>query len=79
MNLVQQIIQILYSGLSQGAQSFGAGLNSIVTNLFVTGTGENQQLSIFATVCAVMAAVGLTIGLTRWVVNLIGSFGTRNR
>lgn len=79
MTLVTKIINILYSGLSAAATNFGSGLNSIVSNLFVTGTGENQDLSVFGTLVVVFGGVALAIGLTRWVLNFISSLGQRNR
>lgn len=80
MNLLTQIIQILVGGLSEMATGLGKGLNDLVTNLFVkVGTEGSQTLTTFGTVVIVFAGVGLAIGLSRWVVNFITSFGSRNR
>lgn len=75
-SLVTEIISILTSGITGMATSLGAGISSLVTSIFLTGTGEATKLSAFGTVIIVFAGISLAIGLSRWVVNWVTSFGS---
>ena len=70
--IVQQIVQILTSGISGIATGIGSGLGTLVENIFLGADGE---LSIFGGVIVVFAGISLAIGLSKWVVNWVTSLG----
>lgn len=77
--LLSEIISLLVGGLTEMATGFGKGLNDLVTNIFIDSTGDSTTLSVFGGVIVIFAAISLAIGLSRWVVNFVGSLGARNR
>lgn len=77
--LLSEIITLLIGGLTDMATGFGKGLNDMVTNIFIDSTGDSNTLSVFGGVIVIFAAISLAIGLSRWVVNFVGSLGARNR
>lgn len=82
MAILQEIIGVLVSGITNFAQGFGAGLQALVTDIFLTGEGTQASpyaLSVTGTVIVVFAGIGLAMGLSRWVLNFITSLGARNR
>ena len=77
--IVTQIITILVSGITGVAEGVGAGLSTLATSIFLTGTGADTSISAFGVIVVSFAAISLALGLCRWTVNLITSFGQRNR
>lgn len=77
--LLNEIITLLIGGLTDMAAGFGQGLNDLVSNIFIDSTGDGTKLSVFGGVIVIFAAISLAIGLSRWVVNFVGSLGARNR
>ena len=77
--LVSEIIQILVSGISGVATGVGQGLSTLATNIFFTGTGSEQTLSVLGTCIIVFAGISLALALCRWVLNFFTSLGQRNR
>lgn len=75
---VAQIVEILTSGLTSYAQSIGGAISSAVQSMFFTGTGETQQLSIYAVMVLVFGGIALAVGLTRLIFNWLGSLGGSN-
>lgn len=79
MSIVVQIIEILVSGLTQMASGMGSGLNKLAESIFLvqSGTGETAttSLSTFGQLIVAFGAVALAIGLSRFVVNWLTSFG----
>lgn len=79
MDILTAIIEILVGGFTQMAQGIGSGLNEFVTSVFLqqSGTGEAATwgLSLFGTLIVVFAGIALAIGLSRWIVNWLTSFG----
>lgn len=78
MEIVTQIIQILLAGLTEMAGGIGTGLNELVTNVFLEVAAEGGAvtgLSVFGQVCIAFAGVALAIGLSRFIVNWVTSFG----
>lgn len=74
--VLQEIITLLVSGLSQMATGIGSGLNALVTNIFLeTPAGGTAQLSTFGGIIIVFAGIALAVGLCRWVVNFVTSLG----
>lgn len=76
--ILQEIVQLLVSGITQFATGFGSGLGQLVTSIFIDGTGETQALSTMGGLIVVFAGISLTIGLSRWVLNFVTSLGARN-
>lgn len=79
MEIVTQILQILFSGFSTTATSMGSAISSMVQNLFLVTSEGSTTLSTFGTLVVVFAAVTLSLALFRWTLNFITSFGNRNR
>lgn len=77
--VLQEIVEILVSGISGLAQGIGSGLNEMVTNLFLV-QGENgvSTLSTFGGVVAIFGGIALAVGLTTLVTKWIMSLGARN-
>lgn len=73
--VLQEIISLLVSGISQLATGIGSGLKSLVENIFLTTTDSGTSLSTFGGVIVVFAGIALAIGLSRWVINWLTSFG----
>ena len=78
--IMTEIVTILISGLQSIGQGIGTALNDMVNALFITTpSGGTAQLSVFASVLVVFAGIALGLGLVRWVINFLASFGQRNR
>lgn len=75
MEIVTQIIQILVSGLTEMASGIGSGLNELAQSIFLTQSGEKWVLSQFGQLIIAFGAVALAVGLSRFVVNWLTSFG----
>lgn len=73
--IVTEIISILVAGISGIATGIGSGLQNLVESVFLSGTGENVQLSAFGGVVVVFAGVSLAIGLSTLVVNWVMNLG----
>lgn len=75
MQIVTQIIQILVSGLTEMASGIGGGLNNLAQSIFLVQSGETWALSQFGELIIAFGAVALAVGLSRFVVNWLTSFG----
>lgn len=76
--VLNEIISLLVGGITGIATGIGTGLSSLVQNIFLAGTGtENDpyKLSIFGGVIIIFAGVALAIGLSKMVVNWVTSLG----
>lgn len=79
VEVLQEIINILVSGISQVATGIGSGLTALVQNIFLTPGGDGSyELSIFGGVVIVFAGISLAIGLCRWVMSFVTSLGAFN-
>lgn len=76
--VLNEIVEILYAGITGVASGIGQGLATLVQNIFLTGEGEAQTLSVFGGMVVVFAGISLAIGLSRWVVNWVTSLGASN-
>lgn len=76
--VLQEIVSLLTSGITQMAQGIGAGLSELVEAIFVETNGDAQTLSVFGGVVVVFAGISLAIGLCRWVTGFITSLGARD-
>lgn len=74
-SVLQEIVSLLVSGISQLATGIGSGLKSLVEAIFLDTTGNTPTLTTFGGIIVVFAGVALAIGLSRWVVNWLTSFG----
>lgn len=77
-SILQEIISLLVSGITQLASGIGSGLKALVTDIFLDTTGSTPTLSTFGGILVVFAGIALAIGLSRWVVNWLTSFGGSN-
>lgn len=75
MEIVTQIIHILVSGLTEMATGIGGGLNNLAQSIFLVQSGEKWILSQFGELIIAFGAVALAVGLSRFVVNWLTSFG----
>lgn len=75
MDLVVQMVQILVSGLTEMAAGIGTGLNELVVNIFLASVDGATTLSTFGSVILAFGGIALAIGLSRFVVNWVTSFG----
>lgn len=73
-----EIIELLTGGLAQMAQGIGAGLASLVSNIFLDTTGETPTLSVFGGVIVIFAGISLAVGLSRLIVHWVSSLGGSN-
>ena len=76
--VLQEIMTLLVSGISQLATGIGNGLKSLVEAIFLTGEGTQASpyaLSTFGGVIVIFAGVALAIGISRWVMNFVTSLG----
>ena len=73
--IIAEIISILTSGITGIAGAIGGGLNDLVQNLFFTTTGDTSAMSMFGIMVCVFAGISLAIGLSRLVVQWLGSLG----
>lgn len=75
--VLQEIITLLVGGLTQMATGIGSGLTALVSNIFLETDAQtgSQSLSVFGGIIVVFAGIALAIGLCRWVVNFLTSFG----
>lgn len=73
--IISEIITILTGAVAPMASAIGTGVSDFVTNIFFTGTGEQQSLSVFAVVTLVFAGVALAIGLGRLILHWLSTLG----
>lgn len=79
--ILTEIVNLLVGGFSSFATGLGSGIKNYIESLFVTiptGTGT-PTLTTFGSLVIIFAAISLTIGLSRWVLNFFTSLGQRNR
>ena len=75
--ILTEIVSLLVGGITGIAQGVGAGVSSLVTNIFIDSSGSTQALSTFGGIVVVFAGVSLAIGLCRWVMNFLTSLGAK--
>lgn len=73
--ILQEIVSLLTSGITQFATGLGTGIQNLVSSIFLDGSGESQTLSTFGGVIIIFAAIALSIGLSRWVTSWVSSLG----
>lgn len=78
MEILTAIIEILVGGFTEMAAGIGGGLNEFVKSVFLSQSGAEGAtwgLSLFGTLVVVFAGIALAIGLSRWIVSWLTSFG----
>lgn len=78
VEILNEIITIMVGAITPVAEGVGAGLSTLATSIFISGTGETAGLSVFGSLVVVFSAIALGLSLCRWVVNFITSLGQRN-
>lgn len=73
--ILTEIISLLTGGITGIATGIGTGLTNLVQEIFLTGSGETQTLSVFGAVIVIFAGISLAIGLSRLVVKWVSSLG----
>ena len=75
-----EFINLLTGGIAGMASGIGAGLQSLVTQVFLEtdGQGAVTGLSSFGGVIAIFGAISLAVGLSTLVVKWVMSIGARN-
>lgn len=73
--LLAEIISILVGGITGIAEGIGAGLSTLATSIFLSGSGDSQALSTFGVITVIFAGISLAIGLCRLIVRWISTLG----
>lgn len=76
--LVTEFISILVAGLESMAEGIGSGLNAFVTNIFFVTNDGVRSFSDFAGVLALFGAIGIAVGIGRFILGWLSSLGARN-
>ena len=76
--VLQEIMSLLVGGITTLAQGLGNGIKALVEAIFLTGEGTSASpyaLSTFGGVIVIFASVALAVGLSRWIMSFVTSFG----
>lgn len=73
--ILQEIITLLVSGITQLATGIGSGVKALVEAIFLDTTGNTMALSTFGGIVVVFAGIALAVGLSRWVMHFVTSLG----
>lgn len=76
--VLTEIISLLVGGITGIASGIGTGLQELVKDMFLTGSGTQESpyaLSVFGGVIAIFGGIALAVGLSRLVFNWIISLG----
>lgn len=79
VTILGSIIDIIVGSLVPLGEGIGASLSAMAQAIFLQTNGDTTTLSVFAIVVFIFGSLGLGFGLVRWVLNLITSWGARNR
>lgn len=77
--VMTEIVNIFTSGITGIGGAVAEGLSELAQGVFLTGTGDAQTLSVFGALIILFSAISLGFSLCRWIVNMVGSLGARNR
>lgn len=76
MEILSDVLEVLLGGFTETASQMGAGITAFVESIFLsTATDGGTTLSTFGVVVLVFAAVALSLGLFRLVLNWIRGLG----
>lgn len=59
--VLTELIGLIVGGLSAMATGIGGGLNDLVTNIFIDGTGDAQKLTVFGGTIGIFAGISLAV------------------
>lgn len=78
--VMQEIISILISAITQLGQGIGTGLTALTKAIFLqtSEAGAVTGLSVFGQIVLIFAALSLAFGLVRWVLSFVTSLGSFN-
>lgn len=74
-----EFLSYFTGSLTTLAQNVGQALSDMIQAIFINTSGDTDTLSVFGAVIALFGGIALALGLIRWCVNLIGSWGARHR
>ena len=72
-NLLSEIVQLLVGGISGIATGIGDGLSTLAQSVFIETS--DGSLTVFGSLVVIFAGVSLAIGLSRYIVNFLTSWG----
>lgn len=75
VEILKEIITIMTAGITQTATAIGGGLSTLVQSILLDTSEATTKLSVFGGVVMVFAGISLAIGLTKWAMHFISSFG----
>lgn len=75
--ILSEIVSILTGGITGVASGVGQGVSTLVSEIFITTSGDTKSLSVFGGVIVVFSGISLAIGLCRWVMNFLTSLGAK--
>lgn len=77
--ILSEIIQILVGGIQGIAEGVGTGLSTLAQNVFLqtvgTGAEATTTLSVFGILVCCFGGIALAIGLCKFIVNWLTSWG----
>lgn len=73
--ILAEVIGIITGGITDVAAAMGQGISTLVSNIAFTGTGSDQQLSVFFVLVLVFAGIALALGLCRAIVKFVTGLG----
>lgn len=76
--ILNEIIQLFTTGLTSYGQGFGAGLQAMVTGIFIDSSGQTETLSVFGGLVVVFASIALVISICSLLFHWLSSLGARN-
>lgn len=74
-DILAEVIGILTGGITEVATAMGQGISTLVENIAFSGTGADQQLSVFFILVLVFGGVALALGLCRAIVKFVTGLG----
>lgn len=76
--LLGAILELLFGAFTETGTAMGGALSNFASAIFVS-TGTTAAISVFGSLIVIFAAISLSLGLFRWVLNFLTSLGARNR
>lgn len=76
--ILNGIVELLYGAIEGVATGLGSGLSALVKAIFLTGEGTSAspyELSIFGGMIVIFGAIGLAVGLSRFIVEWLTTWG----